>query len=249
MLFVIASIPLLRLLQRAVRAPRLPPAMPAQFCPRVGLVLAYADDIGAMTTDAQRDVGRLVAVFVLIERETGLKLKITKCFAVPLDVAEGFEVARIRAQAIQWRGMPIVSEARYLGLLIGPGADAAKQWRAPLEQLRRRTSALAVAKWAPSLATCELNLRIASVLSYVGQLVAPTPEVTTAGRVAANGFPHLPHNCLPTAVWRKLDCLGLVQPRLVDTAAWAALAAARKRLSSFWEYGVQIFGAVACGAC
>lgn len=46
------SIPLLRLLQRAVKAPALPPAMPALFCPRVGLILAYTDDIGAMTLAA-----------------------------------------------------------------------------------------------------------------------------------------------------------------------------------------------------
>lgn len=73
MFFVIASVPLLRLLQRAVQATRLPPAMPAQFCPRVGLILAYADDIGALTMDAQRDVARLAAVFVLIERRQALR--------------------------------------------------------------------------------------------------------------------------------------------------------------------------------
>lgn len=90
------------------------------------------------------------------------------------------------------------------------------------------------------MATREANLRIAPVLSYVGQLVAPTAEVTAAGRSAANRLMHLPHNCLPTAVWRQLDAIGMVQPRLVDNAAWAALAAARKRLEPVWSYGVQL---------
>lgn len=86
----------------------------------------------------------------------------------------------------------------------------------------------------------EFNLRIAPVLSYVGQLVAPTTEVVSACRSAANRLLHLPHNCLPLAVWRKLDDLGMVQPRMVDTAAWAAMASARKRLAPFWRYGAQI---------
>lgn len=37
----------------------------------------------------------------------------------------------------------------------------------------------------------------------------------------------------------------MVQPRLVDTAAWAALAVARKRLAPFWQYGVQILKSAA----
>lgn len=90
------------------------------------------------------------------------------------------------------------------------------------------------------MSTREYNLRIAPVLSYVGQLVAPPPEVTAAGRIAANRLLHFPHNCLPTVVWRRLDGLGMVQPRLVDVAAWPALAAARARLAPVWRYGVQI---------
>lgn len=98
---------------------------------------------------------------------------------------------------------------------------------------------------APSLATRELNLRIAPVLGYVGQRVAPTPEVVAAGRVAANRLLHLPHNCQPTAVWRRLDGLGMVQPRLIDTAARAALASARRRIADHRRYGVQILRSAA----
>lgn len=37
----------------------------------------------------------------------------------------------------------------------------------------------------------------------------------------------------------------MVQPRLIDAAAGAALAAARKRLAAFWQYGVQIMRSAA----
>lgn len=45
--------------------------------------------------------------------------------------------------------MPVLPKARYLGLVLGPGASPMDQWAGPLGELRRRVGLLAHAKWAP----------------------------------------------------------------------------------------------------
>lgn len=91
LLFVLASMPLLRLLQRAFRAFEVPRAAASPPCPRDGLVGAYYDIF--------RDGPRLRGAFTLIERTTGLKLKMRKCCLVPLaigrrGIAEAIRVAK-----------------------------------------------------------------------------------------------------------------------------------------------------------
>lgn len=51
---------------------------------------------------------------------------------------------------------------------------------------------LACARWAPSLATCEYNLRAPLLPAYVAQVTAPTRAVTVAGRRSATRLLHLP---------------------------------------------------------
>lgn len=91
--------------------------------------------------------------------------------------------------------------------------------------------AFAVTRWAPSLATREYNLKVAPLAAYVAQVTAPVQALTVAGRRAATRLFHLPHSALPASAWRRLDDFGLLQPRMIDIAARAALIAmcARRR--------------------
>lgn len=200
-----------------------PPASPGRspVAPRSGTdVFVRTRMTGTILQDALRDLPTLVGAFTLVARATGLHLKLGKCCMVPLRVRGGDDAAitalrRIVAVAAPtWSDVPIATSARYLGVLLGPGASADMQWAHVLAAVERRTAKLATAKWAPSTATREWNLRVAPLVTYVAQVVAPTPLVGRAGRVAATRLAHLPHNSLPEAAWRHLDEMGMLQPRM-----------------------------------
>lgn len=160
------------------------------------------------------------------------KLKIRKCCVVPLAIGRrgiptAIKAARrpLAAAAPACAGMHMASSTCYLGLLIGPAAGADDQWRTALGEHARRTAALAGARRAPILATRENNLRVASLASYVAQVVAPASGVTVTGRRAATRLLHLPHSSLPATVCGRLDDFGLMLPRHAGLAAWATLIA------------------------
>ena len=101
-----------------------------------GQLRACADDVGAALRFA---CGLRVMYGHLneVEAETLLRLKIAKCFVVPLWAPLSDDIvlevrSLLGTYAPGWAGMQITDCLQYLGVILGPGSQR-KAWVAPLE--------------------------------------------------------------------------------------------------------------------
>ena len=147
-----------------------------------------ADDVGS----ALRALNSLKiqhSVFRLAARVSGMHLKPSKCFIIVslVDLSE-FVVQSIRAWLREhipdWADFQIVSAAKYLGVFIGRGG-ASKSFEGPTHKYFEKVSELADSM-APALpSVLRYNERVATVFSYVAQVIAPLTSLPWPVRSSA----------------------------------------------------------------
>ncbi|CAK0791588.1 unnamed protein product, partial [Prorocentrum cordatum] len=122
-LYAAATAPLLVDLQRQLEAPR------------KGIARACADDIGTAIRDIL-SLSILADIMLLAERSATLPLRIDKCNLVslhkPFSKAVAAEVRSLLCAHVPFfNRISIVESLKYLGLILGPAADANSCWAAP----------------------------------------------------------------------------------------------------------------------
>eukprot|EP00974_Lingulodinium_polyedra_P017458 1691992-Lingulodinium_polyedra.AAC.1 len=87
---------------------------------------AYADDLAIVHADIESQLGPLQDIFFEYERLSGLRLNVKKTVMVPLFPWDPLSLrARLHAAAPLWGQLGIARNAKYLGVYLGEGADAA----------------------------------------------------------------------------------------------------------------------------
>lgn len=225
-IFAAASIPLLRMLEQAFGSDR---------------TFAYADDV-ALVLRSIADLRRVADIMERYHEATGLQVKPSKCVIIPLKRDErGPEATKQRYRALiaecvpAWRDFKVVDKATYLGVLLGPGATRTDQWAAPLDKLRRRIGELASGRLAPSLSSKLFGSRIASVVSYVGQVVPAPREIDAEFCNAVTRLWHFPVKALPAAALRPLRMAGAPIPAHLADGLRSTFQTSQRRFAAHAE--------------
>ena len=204
-------------------------ALPPQIA-----VNAFADDLCFCMQHMLRHL-RLLAVLVLtLTRATNLELNLSKCIFVPWWPAGEEEIMRIgaaiAAMCPRWGGAKVANFARYLGVLVGPGAEA-HQFDAVTTKMRHTTRALRNLALPLSDAIRAYNTTVAPCASHLLQFVEPQPRLAAAERWCMQFLARGPWQAMPTALLFQLKQLGF-RYEFQSLAAMSYGCAARAALRS-----------------
>jgi len=167
LLFAAAVDVLLRKLQKA---------MPAST------IRAFADDIGAVLEDWDRDGIIAENIFREFADMSGLELNIEKTTAIPLwENGWGDVEQTLRHSDRHWRNMCIAEEGTYLGFCVGPGR-CGKSWSKPLVKFSQRCKLWGGLGVGLMFSTAAYNTFASSTLGFVAQLEEPTDHVLDTER-------------------------------------------------------------------
>ena len=165
----------------------------------------------------------------MVERVANMVLKPSKCFLVvsALDLTEDAVRAIkewLATNIPEWRDFQIVSASKYLGITLGR-SGAEETYRGPVEKYTERVKELAENQ-APSLPTIlRYNERVATVFSYVAQVVSPPAGVDLASieQHSIHKILKLPPNCMSRKLALSIEPFSLVVPRCLSALCDAAM--------------------------
>lgn len=92
--------------------------------------------------------------------------------------------------------MQIVTEAPYLGYVVGPKATLDSECREPLAKFSRKVQEVISGRESPSMAVAQMNAYAAPILQYMAQLTPDTDTVQRAVRMAAQLMMQFSHRGL-----------------------------------------------------
>lgn len=177
----------------------------------------------------------------MIKGARALALKVRQCAIIALrplahsvEDAARCDEAELRCSAPSWLAARRCSAAKYLGLMLGPGASWAMQWATPMAKHDRHMMTLAASALAPSTAIREYNRRILPVTSYVAQFSPLCAADERRGRVVTTRLLHMPANSVPRGVAIDLRRIGMPKIRKREIAAHSALLGEASRLRTSW---------------
>jgi len=148
-----------------------------------GSIRAFADDIGAVIEDWDRDVPKLEAIFREFAIMSDLELTIPKTVAIPLWEEPIPDIKQALGIAIPaWKDIAVQGEGTYLGFAVGPSSPG-NSWRKALTKYASRCSVWGSMGTGLQFSTAAYNTFCASTLSFIGQLVPASEEVRTAERI------------------------------------------------------------------
>jgi len=189
-----------------------------------GCLRAYADDIGAVVRNYVVTLAALGMAFDFVGAATGLYLNIKKTVFIPLWPVADFQSLRRMIQELwpKWGNMTIADHGKYLGFMMGPGG-ARCMWAKALGKAQARADDWSRKHPGMMFTVLAHNQYIASVLSYIGQLVPPSSEVVRCfEKMIYQLFPG-PGNWITPAIARNLELFGfpcqLVDPQVVSSAS------------------------------
>jgi len=147
-----------------------------------GVFRAFADDIGAVLEDWDRDSVIAEQLFNEFAEMSGLDLNIEKTVAIPLweGGKEDLEQS-LRGSARPWRNMCIAEEGTYLGFCVGPGR-CGKSWKKPLLKFMKRCEGWGGMGVGLMFSTLAFNMFASSTLAFVAQLEQPDENVFSVER-------------------------------------------------------------------
>eukprot|EP00959_Pyramimonas_sp_CCMP1952_P469406 9494877-Pyramimonas_sp.AAC.1 len=171
-----------------------------------GIATACADDLGCVLA-CPRGIEGLRPHLLAIAQHSGLHLQPRKCVLVPVwtiassDLVDSLKdtLGHIHAD---WALFKIGSSAKYLGVVMCPGADERAQWAAPAAKWLHRAQILGEPH-APIQHNITLyNSSALTTLSYVSQFF-PAPDLSLSREI------HLLHKIIrsPPSAFTKLDIL------------------------------------------
>ena len=105
--------------------------------PRLGLVLACADDVAAAMR-ALKDLEHLYSIFHLFDEISGLRLSASKCVIILTSVEaspHNIHIIRnwLRTRIPAWENINISDNGKYLGFFLGPRSESLN-WSEPINK-------------------------------------------------------------------------------------------------------------------
>ena len=153
--------------------------------PKLSSTCLCADDVGSALR-ALKSPKYQFSIFSVASKVSNMVLKPAKCVLIITcidltDEVRGLIKAWLRDHIPEWQDFKIASAGKYLVVFLGKSGGALT-YRAPVEKFFERSNELADAG-APSVTTIiRYNERVASVFSYVSQVVPPPlPELAECG--------------------------------------------------------------------
>ena len=142
-----------------------------------GTFKAFADDIGAVIEDWDRDGPIAEGIFRDFALMSGLELNIEKTVAIPLwdEPIEDIQ-AELRNSERPWQGICIASAGTYLGFVVGPGREQ-KVWDKPTKKFRHRANCWGGLGTGLMFTTLAYNTFAFSTLGFIAQLAIPPPSI------------------------------------------------------------------------
>ena len=200
------------------------------------IVPAFADDIAVVAPSTQGCMPTLMKLFEEMAKVAGLGLNLPKCVLIPLwpievDIISVEFASRFPA----WAAIAIRDKGTYLGFVIGPGCEDSS-WHRPLRKYLDCVKWWSKAGVGLHYASVAYSTYALPILSFVGQLCAPSLEVLGAEGKALHAMSHGPGNWCTT---RDLQYMveGFGQPRNFPSLAHMCFAA-QKRVYQ-WENSAQ----------
>ena len=145
--------------------------------PSDSMIRAYADDM-AVILPCGSNANLLPPMFERLAKASSLHVNVSKTVLTPL-----YPTSKLQAgndiQQCAWSGMSIeLGCSKYLGFLVGPLADAAKNFKTPFEKFKKRASYWLGCTWLGAhLQTLGFNMFALSVLNFISQLYLPPPDM------------------------------------------------------------------------
>ena len=141
------------------------------------VVRAYADDTAVLIQNLWTDTPILAKIFADFGNMSNLRLNLNKTVFIPLfphpDLAT--VQSRLTHTTPLWNAVQFSYSARYLGFTLGPEADD-KSWQEPTAKFLRRAQAWTDQQLGLYCTTTSYNVFALSVLTYIAQVLTPTPE-------------------------------------------------------------------------
>eukprot|EP00973_Karenia_brevis_P019080 2616097-Karenia_brevis.AAC.1 len=192
-----------------------------------GIVELCADDI-AIVLQSWLQLHAVHIIFQYAERCAGLKLKLRKCFLIPLAAplsAHTIEIMRdyIRTRIPDWISFRITSSAEYLGIFLGPDAGC-QYWSNQLCKYYQRLNIVGKSGVATSLAVKAYNLKVVPVLSYPLQMLPPPPNINKIEKYAFCKLYKTPYNSVSHSQQFTFSQFGLDQMNSISALHTAVQA-------------------------
>ena len=171
-------------------------------------VFAYADDLAVIITKIWETIQTLCRTFDLFEKIASLRLNWKKTVFVPLynTSIDAFRDA-ILVAAPSAEQAAFATAAKYLGVMVGPGA-LEKQWIEVRPKMKTNARSLKHLAFGPIANLQWYNRVVSSLASHIGQFVEPDSSMirteTATMAIATAG----PCGALPAAVLSNLRVLG-----------------------------------------
>jgi len=141
-----------------------------------GTFKAFADDIGAVFTDWDKDCAIAQVTFAEFERMSGMELNIKKTVCIPLWESGIQDISQSpRFASSSWQDIRLTDHGAYLGFVLGPGR-CNKSWEKPLKKYISRCKSWSMVKAGLQYATIAYNTFAVSTLMFIAQLEQPPIE-------------------------------------------------------------------------
>ena len=165
LLFAAAVDVLLRILQKRVAS---------------GIFRAFADDIGGVLENWDRDQPILEQVFREFAGMSGLELNIKKTVIVPLWEEGDSDIRHsLEGRNSGWGNVNVKHSGTYLGFAVGPGRGETA-WEKPVRKFQKRCISWGNLGLGLSFGTLAYNTFAASTLAFIAQLHKPNAAVIKA---------------------------------------------------------------------
>jgi hypothetical protein len=199
-------------------------------------ITAFADDIAIVIANVFLQLPGIIRVFVLWEGATALKLNSKKTAFLPLWLS--FDEAMLR----RWlrHSVPAIAScsvgncAKYLGLMLGPGATD-HQWTHVASKVLVRAADANFAAHGIAAKLRHFRLHGTSTVLYKAQFAPLTPCMRQAYRKAEQRLTGSPWMAMPPDLLHSLRSLGLpAELPDIDTLALAAQLRVTASSATFW---------------
>ena len=160
--------------------------------PSSAMVRAYADDM-AIVVDQADQVNNAADAFKLLSEAASLQVNVGKTVFIPL-YATVKEQAQKDVSGCSWRGMETeLHSGKYLGFYVGPGADAAKNFRCAFAKFKSRAQYwLTLNKLGNFFQCVGFDMCCLSTLSFIAQLYRLPDHMLKEAMDLASRFMHGP---------------------------------------------------------
>ena len=135
------------------------------------VVRAFADDTAAAVNDLFASLVTLADLFEEYANISGLELNIKKTVVIPLWPLSNVDDIKRRIGHLcpSWKNVGVDNKGRYLGFIIGPGANE-HSWEAAMRKYKQRVTTWSKVKCGLFWTSIYYNLFVSSTLDFLSQL-------------------------------------------------------------------------------